>query len=201
MLNKERIKEAEKNVQSYLNEGLIKKEQFNRIVLDILVNNSKESIETATFLSNNKKSNLWIIVSSYYSMFYIANAVLYKLGYKIGNKIAHKVTSDALIVYVRNKLKANLIEDFEEIKEEALLLAKNKAEGLLENFDSERKKRGFIQYQTKEIEKTSKAETSLKRAKQFLLEMNHLLNTFDKIQQPKMKELWDNKHDDAWENA
>ena len=142
--------------------------------------NSNESIETATFLSNNKKSSLWIIVSAYYSMFYIANAVLYKLGYKVGDKIPHKVTSDALIVFVRNKLKQNLIEDYEEIKEEALLIAKNKAEGLLEDFDFERKKRGFIQYQTKEVEKASKAETSLKRAKQFLFEMNALLSEIEK---------------------
>ena len=33
-----------------------------------------------------------------------------------------------------------------------------------------------IEYQTKEVEKASKAETSLKRAKQFLFEMNALLD-------------------------
>jgi len=180
MLNEKRIKEAESGVKSYLSEGLLKEEQFNSLVFNVLMANSNESIETATFLSSNKKSNLWIIVSSYYSMFYLANAVLYKLGYKVGDKIPHKVTSDALIVYVRNKLKDNLIEDFEEMKEEALMIAKNKAEGLLEDFDSERKKRGFIQYQTQEVEKFSKAETSLKRAKQFLYEMNDLLKEIDK---------------------
>jgi len=120
MLDEKRIKEAEVNVKSYLSEGLMKKEQFNSIVFNVLMNNSNESIETAIFLSNNKKSNLWIIVSAYYSMFYIANAVLYKLGYKVGDKISHKVTSDALIVYARNKLRDNLIEDYEELKEEAL---------------------------------------------------------------------------------
>ncbi len=180
MLSEKRIKEAGANVKSYLSEGLIKKELFNSIIFNVLIKNSNESIETAVFLSNNKKSNLWIIVSSYYSMFYIANAVLYKLGYKVGDKIPHKVTSDALIVYVRDKLKGSLIEDYEELKEEALLIAKNKAEGLLEDFEFERKKRGFIQYQTKEVEKASKAETSLKRAKQFLFEMNALLNELDK---------------------
>jgi len=180
MLNEKRIKEAEINVKQYISEGLIKKEPFNSIVFNILVNNSNESIETASFLSNNKKSNLWIIVSSYYSMFYIANAVLYKLGYKVGDKIPHKVTSDALIVYIKDKLKENLIEDYEELKEEALLIAKNRAEGLLEDFEFERKKRGLIQYQTKDVEKASKAETSLKRAKQFLFEMNALLNELNK---------------------
>ena len=180
MLSEKRIKEAEINVKQYISEGLIKKEPFNSIVFNILVNNSNESIETTSFLSNNKKSNLWIIVSSYYSMFYIANAVLYKLGYKVGDKIPHKVTSDALIVYIKDKLKENLIEDYEELKEEALLIAKNKAEGLLEDCEFERKKRGLIQYQTKDVEKASKAETSLKRAKQFLFEINALLNELNK---------------------
>ncbi|MBS3099625.1 hypothetical protein J4463_00200 [Candidatus Pacearchaeota archaeon] len=175
MLDEKRIKEAELNIKSYLAEGLLKEEQFNSIVFDVLINNSKESIETAAFLSNNKKSNLWIIVSAYYSMFYIANAVIYKMGYKVGDKIPHKVTSDALIVFVRNKLRQSLIEEYEELKEEALLIAKNKAEGLISNFEFERKKRGFIQYQTKEIEKVSKAQTSLNRAKEFLFEVNNLL--------------------------
>ena len=44
-------------------------------------------------------------MSSYYSMFYIANAVLIKKGYKTGDKIAHKVTADALITIIRSKLK------------------------------------------------------------------------------------------------
>lgn len=109
-------------------------------------------------------------------MSYIANAVLYKLGYKVGDKIPHKVTSDALIIYIKDKLKQNLLEDYEEIKEEALLLAKNKAEGLIENFDRERDKRGFIQYKTTEPTKVSKAETSLKRAKEFIFEMEKLIS-------------------------
>ncbi|MFH1511043.1 MAG: hypothetical protein ABIF10_05095 [Candidatus Woesearchaeota archaeon] len=143
MLSEKRVREAQANVKSYLQEGLLKKEQYNSIVFSVLTNNSNESIETAGFLADNRKSNLWVIVSAYYSMFYIANAVLYKLGYKVGDRIPHKVTSDSLIVYVRNKLADNLIEDYEEMKEEALLIAKNKAEGLLEDFDSERKKRGI----------------------------------------------------------
>ena len=52
MLSENRIKEAEINVKQYMSEGLIKKESFNSIVFNILVNNSNESIETANFLSN-----------------------------------------------------------------------------------------------------------------------------------------------------
>jgi uncharacterized protein (UPF0332 family) len=175
MLDKKRIKEAEQNVKSYLNEKLLSKNSFESIVFDVLMNNSRESIETAKFLTENNKSNLWIIVTSYYSMFYIASAVLYKLGYKVGDKIPHKVVSDALIVFVKDKLKESLLENYEELRDEALLLAKNRAENLVETFDYERSKRGFIQYKTKEIVKTSKAETSLKRAEEFIFEMKKLI--------------------------
>jgi hypothetical protein len=50
-------------------------------------------------------------------MYYYTNAVLLKIGYKVGEKIVHKVTSDALIVYIRGKLKENLVEDYEETRE------------------------------------------------------------------------------------
>ena len=175
MLDEKRIKEAQSNIRSYLAEGLITKQNFEKKIFDVLSNNAHESLETANFLSKNNKSPLWIIVCSYYSMFYIANAVLYKIGYKVGDKISHKVTSDALIVFVKDKLKKSLIENYEEVKEEALLLAKNKAENLVENFDFEREKRSFIQYQTKEIEKYSKSQTSLNRAKEFMVEIEKLL--------------------------
>ena len=111
MLSKERIKEAENNVNMYLADGIIKKEQVRKIVYDTYMRNHRESLIVANKLHKENLSNLWVVVISYYSMFYIANAILYKLGYKIGDKIAHKVTSDALIVFVRKKLKESLIED------------------------------------------------------------------------------------------
>ena len=60
-------------------------------------------------------------------------------------------------------------------KEEALNLAGMKADALIESFDFERNKRGLIQYQTLEIEKKSKAKTSLQRAKELTREMEKLL--------------------------
>ena len=108
-------------------------------------------------------------------MFYIANAVLRTLGYKVGEKIAHKVTADALIVYARGKLKGSLIDDYENTKDEALNLAGIKADSLIESFDQEKNKRSMIQYRTDDIEKQSKAKTSLVRAKSFFNEMQKLL--------------------------
>lgn len=175
MLDTDRIKEAEKNVSSYLRDGLLKKTEPNKNVMDIFLRNAKESLMAAE--SQKDISDLWVIVCSYYTMFYYANAVLLKFGYKVGEKIVHKVTSDALIVYVRGKLKKSLIEEYEETQKEALSLAGVKADELIEAFDFERSKRSFIQYTTKETEKHSKSKTSLQRAKDFAKEMEKLLSS------------------------
>lgn len=175
MLNKERIKEAENNVRSYLNEGLLRKTLMNKQILDILLRNAKESLVVAEETYQNKTSDLWVIVCSYYAMYYYANAVLLKLGYKVGDKIVHKVTSDALIVFIKGKLKESLLEEYEETKEEALNLAGIKADSLIESFEFERHKRSLIQYKTIEVKKQSKAKTSLERAKEFTREMEKLL--------------------------
>ena len=173
MLDEKRIKEAESNVRNYLDERLLKKEDFNRIVFKVLLNNANESIKIAELLYSQNHSDLWTIVTSYYSMYYVGNAMLYRLGYKVGDKISHKVTADALIVFVRKKLKSSILESYEEIKEEAL--AGIKADNLISSFDFERKKRGVIQYQTNEEAKRAKAKTSLDRAKEFSFEIRKLL--------------------------
>lgn len=175
MLTKERINEAERNVKSYLEDGLLKKGVWDKQVMNIFLRNGKESLRVAEEVHQKNISELWVIVCSYYSMYYYANAVLLKLGRKIGEKIVHKVTSDAIIVYVRGKLKESLIEEYEDMKEEALNLAGMKADALIESFDFERNKRSLIQYKTLEIEKQSKAKTSLQRAKEFTREMEKLL--------------------------
>jgi len=173
MLSEKRIREAAVNVNSYLSEGLLKKDKFDLIIFKVLSHNAEESLKVADILFSQNYSNLWTIVTSYYSMYYIANAVLYKLGYKVGEKISHKVTADALIVFVRGKLKDSLLEQYHEAQEEAL--AGIKADTLVESFDYEREKRSVIQYRTNEEARHSKAKTSLERAKEFNNEMNKLL--------------------------
>ena len=146
MLTDKRIKEAQDNFNAYLQDGLlVKKREFEQRIFNVLENNANESLKIAEKLFANQDSWLWTIVTSYYSMYYIANAILYKMGYKVGEKIAHKVTADSLIVLVRSKLKASLLEQYEEVQQEALALAGIKADELIQSFDYERKKRSFFQ--------------------------------------------------------
>lgn len=124
--------------------------------------------------------NLWIIVISYYSMFYSANAVLLHLGYKVGDKIVHKVTNEALIVLILDKLKKEILENYESTKEDAMEIASFKAESIVEEYGYELNKRSKFQYNMLEETKESKAETSFKRAKEFVFEMKKLIKTHSK---------------------
>jgi uncharacterized protein (UPF0332 family) len=176
MLNKERIEEAEKNIRNYFDEGLLKKiDKVDENIFNVFRRNAEDSLKIADFLHKNNMSSLWTIVCSYYSMYYMANAVLYKMGYKVGEKIPHKVTSDALIVFVRSKLKEKMLEEFEEARDEALELANVKANEIIESFDFERVKRSRFQYNMTEAVKNSKALTSLERAKKFNFEIEKML--------------------------
>jgi hypothetical protein len=170
-MDKENIKEAKRNFDNYLNEGLIKKEKFNKIIFDTYIKNYKESIKLVNKIYKEDLSDLWLIVVSYYSMFYIANAYIYKLGYKTGHKIVHKITSDLLIVLVKDKVSKKIIDDYDIEKEKALEISEN----LIESFEFERKKRGVFQYEIIPKLKKSKSQTSYDRAKKFSFEFEKLL--------------------------
>jgi len=176
MLDEKRIKEAQKNTKAYIEDGLLWKfKVLNNKILETYKRNYKESLQVAKKLFDEDISNLWAIVISYYSMYYITNAVLYKIGYKIGSKISHKVAADSLIVFIKNKLKKSLIEDYEDVKEEALDIIGRKTDELIESFDREMEKRSVFQYETTEEIKKAKARTSLERARRFIFEMKKLL--------------------------
>ena len=85
MIDERRVTEAKSNFDNFLREGLLKK-QSNETAKKMFIDNADISLETAKKLWDNKtesfKPYLWIIVSSYYAMFYITNAVLLNLGYK-----------------------------------------------------------------------------------------------------------------------
>ncbi|MBU2589448.1 MAG: hypothetical protein KKF52_02685 [Nanoarchaeota archaeon] len=105
----------------------------------------------------------------------MANAVLLSYGYKIQDKISHKVTSDVLIFLVLDKLKKGLLEDYEAIQKDALEIASAKAEYVIESYSLELSKRSRFQYNMLEQTKEAKAQTSLKRATEFIFELKKLL--------------------------
>jgi len=134
MMNKQRLEEAKKHFYKFLNEGLIKEEE-NELALATYIKNSDLSIKVAEKLIADLelKPYLWVVVTSYYSMFYMANAVLLTLGYKIGDENVHRVTNEALIALVFDKLKKGLLEEYQDIMKDALEIANTKAEEIIEN--------------------------------------------------------------------
>src|SRR3989338_8810183 len=160
MLDDKRIKEAEENVRDYLKDGLLRKAVLSNDVFDVYLKNSSESIELAKDIFKNNKSNLWVIVTSYYSMYYMANALLCNFGYKVGEKISHKVTADALIVFARNKIRTSLLDDLENAMDEAMDLASVKTDEMISDFEHERTKRSRFQYKMPEQAKERHAKTS-----------------------------------------
>lgn len=176
MLDEKRIKEAQQNIASYQKEGLFwKVKSLREEVQKTYERNYKESLDVAAKLFEEGLSNLWIVVCSYYAMFYIANAALYKMGYKVGSKVAHKVTADALVALVRDKLKKSLLEEYEAAKEETLDIIGRKTDEIISSFDNEMEKRSIFQYETTEEVKREKAKTSFERAKRFIFEVKRLI--------------------------
>lgn len=164
-MDEERIKIAETNFRNYLKEGKIKQiNNFDTLIYSTYVKNAIESLNVATELLENKTSSLWVIITSYYSMFYIACAYLYKLGYKPGKEIVHQVVNESLIVQSRHKIKNYILENYSEEMEKALSIADQH----LENYEKEKIKRSTFQYETTEKIKEAKAKTSLERAKEFV---------------------------------
>ena len=94
----------------------------------------------------------------------MASALIYTKRYKAQHKIVHQIINETLIVLCYKEIKNQLLEEYEEEKEKALSIAEN----LLNNYEFEKNKRSKFQYETTETIKFSKAETSLKRAKEFM---------------------------------
>jgi len=170
-MDEKRLKIAERNFINYLKRSLIKKESFSEIVYRTYLNNSLESLNVANELFKIRLSSLWVVISSYYSMFYMASAYLYKKGYKSAQEIVHQVINESLIVLSQHDLEIHFLEEYEEEKEKALAASEN----ILKSYESEKIKRARFQYETTEKIKEAKAKTSLERAKNFVGIMRQIL--------------------------
>ena len=170
-MDEKRIKIAESNFKKYLEDGLIRKSEFEDVIYETYFRNSLESLNSANNLFENKISFLWVVIASYYSMFYIACAYIYKRGYKTSHEIVHQIINESLIVLARHDLEKHFLEEYQEEKEKALSASEN----LLNSYEFEKIKRSSFQYETTVMIKESKAKTSLERAKNFISVIRLLL--------------------------
>jgi uncharacterized protein (UPF0332 family) len=203
VIEKERIEEAKRNVKQYIDEGLLKvKDKDAPKFVSFFMKNAESSLQTASILqeisdehtvksilkvSSDFESYLWVIVSSYYSMFYAATALLASQGMRATGQIVHKVTGDALIhFFVSNEKLAKLLEQYEDTKavgleligrEELMKSMQKKANELIVAYESERKKRSRFQYDIGVQAKRGYAQTSIERAKEFVFEIRKIVKS------------------------
>lgn len=192
MLDEKKLKEAESRIKHYLDDGIIKTKQQKEFV-DFFLSNAEKSLNSANALYDlstdkdmqqktgyiNFDGFLWVVNASYYSMFYMARAMLEHEGIKIKSELSiHSITFDAVVnfFYLNGKLQKRLIEDFAEAKEESSeILGKQKADSLIEDYFWERGKRSTFTYNTKEIVIKAKAKTSIERARKFNQEIKQII--------------------------
>ena len=192
MLEDKKIEEIKMNAIKNIAEGLIVKTKDSKYA-DFFIKNAKDSLDSAKILfdiSINEKTKsslgmpnfngfLWVINSSYYSMFYMARALLESIGVKIkSDESIHFLVFNALVYYFYStgKLEKHFIEDFENAQEESSeVLGKEKAKEMISDYLNEKEKRARFTYETGEIVMKNKAETSLNRAKSFNEEVRKIL--------------------------
>ena len=189
---RKKLKEAESRMKNYLRDGSIKTSEKSEFV-DFFLTNAAKSLSSANALfdlSTDKEMQektghrnfdglLWVVNASYYSLFYVARALLEAEGIKIKAELSvHALTFDALVnfFYLNGKLQKRLIEDFAEAKEESgELLGRQKADQLIEDYFWEKGKRATFTYKTNEVVIKAKAKTSIERAVRFNQEIRKII--------------------------
>ena len=194
MINEKRLKEIESRVKKFILEEIILSKQPKKFV-EFFLTNSNDSLKTARCIydmSTNQdfqsytgyeglRGFLWVINASYYSMFYMARALLENEGIKLKSDLSiHSLTFDALVYYfyITGKLQKRLFEQYVEAQKEASeLLGKQKADELVEEYFFEKRKRSDFTYETEEFAIQSKAKTSLDRATKFNTEIRLIIES------------------------
>jgi len=200
-LDNKKIEETKKLVPRLFNEGIISKSENHKKLASFFKENAEDSLNSAQLLYKvstdsklqdmtgfpNLKGFLWVINASYYSMFYMASALLANSGIKIKSEVGiHKITFDSFVYYfyLTDKIAKEYVEQFlealedsEELlgREEVVKRAEEKAKELITSFDSEREKRRTFTYELERTKIETRAKTSLERANHFYREIIKLI--------------------------
>ncbi len=191
MLDEKKIAESKRRAEKLIKDGIIFKDKPKSV--DFFLINSRNSLDSASLLfnvsidENTKKSlgfpnfdgYLWVVNASYYSMFYLARALLDSQGINVKTELSiHSAVFDALVYYfyLTGRIERKIIEELNESGLEASeILGKELAKGLIESYSREKEKRARFTYEMEEIAMKNKAQTSLERAKKFREEIRKMI--------------------------
>ena len=195
MITDKELRESRSVVQRLIKESLIL--PADREYQDFFLAKANQALETAHLivkvsLSPELKSQLqisssyvgymWAINAAYYSMFYAATSLLAKYNHRIkGEQGIHVLTYHALIYYFLDndkKLSKHILEQYRQAGEEVVELmqiAEQQAREKIEQVKFELGKRREFTYEMGRIAEKAKAETSLRRAEEFLTLVKELI--------------------------
>jgi uncharacterized protein (UPF0332 family) len=185
MLDDRKLKESSRIIKSMISDEKIvpAKEGSTAFFID----KSRQSIAVASRLltlesEEGLATDMWVINTSYYSMFFAATSLLAHHNHRIDSEQGiHKLTYHALIhffVVEDKKLEKYFIEEYKDAIDEAeqlLQLSEQKTEQMLTDFENEIAKRKIFTYDLGRIAERKKAETSLKRAKSFFITIEKMI--------------------------
>ena len=190
MIEEQKLKEIQSRIKQYSLDGVIVSKQRVEHV-DFFLKNADDSLQSARCLFDVSTKHdylgyddlagfLWVINASYYSMFYMARALLENSGIKLKADLSiHALTFDALVYYfyLTGKLQKQLFEFYVAAKEDvAELLGQQRAGEMIQEYFYEKRKRASFTYETGEHAIESKAKTSLQRATKFNKEIRRMIN-------------------------
>ncbi len=190
MIEEKKLKEVESRMKQYIADRIVVSKQKVEHV-DFFLKNAEDSIQSARCLFDVSTKHdykgyddltgfLWVINASYYSMFYMARALLEHSGIKLKADLSiHALTFDALVhyFYSTGKLQKQLFEFYAAAKEDvAELLGQQRAGEMIQEYFYEKRKRATFTYETGEHAMENKAKTSLQRAIKFNKEIRGMIN-------------------------
>jgi len=173
-MDKQKVEEAQKRVQHHIADGVIISKQKAEHV-EFFLKNAEDSLQSARCLFevstkhdylgyDNLAGFLWVINASYYSMFYMARALIESSGIKLKADLSiHALTFDTFVYYfyLTGKLQKQLFEFYAAAKEDAAeLLGQQRAGEIIEEYSYEKRKREEFTYETGDHAMKSKAEMS-----------------------------------------
>ena len=143
----------------------LKKTKPNKKLCDEFLEKSRDDLEVAALMFENKKFE-WFIIVNYYAMYHAAVALLALVGYKSRNHTCTKIALEEIFIKHNKEAIETLewLDDSYEIKEE-----------LLKAFSEAKNLREQVQYEIKDILPQlarSEKETTI----QFIEEMNEMVN-------------------------
>lgn len=195
MITDNDIKESRAVITELIQKGIIIKaeEKF----AEFFLGKAESSLQTSfalTRLSENNEAKallslpksyeayMWAVNAGYYSLFYAATALLASQGHKIRTDHSiHALTYHALVYYFLDcdkKIAKHILEQYVIAGKEAselLQTAEEEAREHVQNVRREMGKRRDFTYEMGMIAEKNKAETSARRAKEFLTLVKELM--------------------------